>query len=81
MILWRTNIPPAVISVDSLKIKTKNELNNKNSNNNNNISNFQVPRRKGGIAIIWPKSFGKLMKRLEDGNERIQAVELNAGGH
>ena len=49
------------------------------SDMNENISNFQVPRGKGGIAIIWPKSFGKQMKRLEDGNERIQAVELNDG--
>lgn len=46
---------------------------------NDNISNFQVPRGKGGIAIMWPKSFGKQMKRLEDGNERVQAVELQTG--
>ena len=25
------------------------------SDMNENISNFQVPRGKGGIAIIWPK--------------------------
>ena len=25
---------------------------------------------------MWPKSFGKYMKRLEDGNERVQAVEM-----
>lgn len=51
----------------------------RSSDMNENTSNFQVPRGKGGIAIIWPKSLGKQMKRLEDGNERIQAVELNAG--
>ena len=49
------------------------------SDMNDNISNFQVSRGKGGIAIMWPKSFGKQMKRLEDRNERVQAVELQAG--
>ena len=49
------------------------------SDMNDNISNFQVPRGKGGIAIMWPKSFGKYMKRLEDGNERVQAVKMQVG--
>ena len=34
------------------------------SDMNDNISNFQVPRGKGRIAIMWPKSFGKQMKRI-----------------
>ena len=34
------------------------------SDMNDNISNFQVPRGKGRIAIMRPKSFGKLMKRI-----------------
>ena len=38
---------------------------------NDNISNFQVPRGKGGIAIICSN-----IKRLEDGNERVQAIEV-----
>ena len=48
---------------------------------NDNISNVQVPRgndEKVKKAILWPKSFGKLIKHLEDGNERVQ-VELLAG--
>ncbi|MEW8545343.1 MAG: reverse transcriptase family protein, partial [Candidatus Thiodiazotropha sp.] len=41
-----------------------------------NISNFQVPRGKGGVAILWPKCWSNIVKRLEDGNERVQAVEV-----
>lgn len=43
---------------------------------NENISNFQIPRGNGGIAIIWPKTWTNSVKKLDDGNERIQAVEI-----
>ena len=36
-----------------------------------NVSNFQIPRGKGGIAIMWPRTWSI----LEEGNERVQAVE------
>ena len=42
------------------------------------ISNYKVPRGKGGIAIIWPKLIDKYIKRLEDGNNRIMAIEIQS---
>ncbi|MCG8097222.1 MAG: reverse transcriptase family protein [Candidatus Thiodiazotropha endolucinida] len=44
---------------------------------NDNISNFQIMRGNGGIVILWPKTWTNCIRKLEDGNERIQAVELN----
>ena len=35
------------------------------------LSNFQAPRGKGGVAIAWPREWSHLVKRLEEGNERI----------
>ncbi|MES9903311.1 MAG: reverse transcriptase family protein [Sedimenticola sp.] len=43
---------------------------------NENISNFQAPRGKAGIAIVWPKEWSGCVKSLQGGNERIQAIEL-----
>ncbi|MES9879604.1 MAG: reverse transcriptase family protein [Sedimenticola sp.] len=43
---------------------------------NENISNFQAPRGKAGIAIVWPKEWSGSIKCLQGGNERIQAIEL-----
>ena len=40
------------------------------------LSNFQAPRGKGGVAIAWPREWSHLVKRLEDGNERIAVIEL-----
>jgi hypothetical protein len=40
------------------------------------ISNFQVPRGRGGVAILWPSGRDKYIKKLTDGNERIIAVEI-----
>ncbi|MES9881858.1 MAG: reverse transcriptase family protein [Sedimenticola sp.] len=41
-----------------------------------NIANFQVPRGKAGIAMLWPREWSSSIKRLDVGNERIQAIEL-----
>ena len=46
------------------------------SDMNDHISNFQVPRGKGGIAILWPRAWSNIVKRLEDGCERVQAIEI-----
>ena len=46
------------------------------SDMNDHISNFQVPRGKGGIAILWPKAWSNIVKRLEDGCEKVQAIEI-----
>lgn len=45
---------------------------------NEPVSNFQVPRGQGGIAILWPKEWDKYIKKLNDGNERIMAVEIQS---
>ena len=42
-----------------------------------NISNFQIPRGKGGIAIMWPRVWSNSVKKLEEGSERVHAVEIN----
>ena len=41
-----------------------------------NISDFQIPLGKGGIAIMWPRVWSNSVKKLEEGNERVQAVEI-----
>ena len=43
---------------------------------NENISNFQIPRGKGGIAIMWLKAWTNCVKKLDESNERIQAVKI-----
>ena len=43
---------------------------------NEPISNFQIPRGRGGGAILWPKAWDSHVKKLEDGNERIIAIEI-----
>ena len=42
------------------------------------ISNCKVPRGKGGIAIMWPQLMDRYIKRLEDGNNRIMAIEIQS---
>ena len=37
-----------------------------------------LPRGYGGVAIIWKKDIDHLVKPLEDGRERIQAIEVNS---
>ena len=44
---------------------------------NDNISNFNVPRGRAGIAILWNKKFSDFVSRLDAGNERVMAVEIN----
>ena len=41
-----------------------------------NISNFQAPRGKGGVAILWPKEWSSKVSQLEEGNERIIGIEM-----
>ncbi|CAC5424816.1 unnamed protein product [Mytilus coruscus] len=43
---------------------------------NDPISNFQIPRGRGGVAILWPSSLDSHVKKQEDGNERIIAIEI-----
>lgn len=43
---------------------------------NEPISNFQVPRGRGGVAIMWPREWDKYIKKLNNGNERIIAAEI-----
>ena len=44
---------------------------------NDNISNFNVPRGRAGVAILWNKNLSDIVSRLEVGNERVMAVEIN----
>ena len=37
---------------------------------------FNLPRGKGGVSILWPKSWSSRVKRLNEGNERIIAIEI-----
>ena len=37
-----------------------------------------LPRVYGGVAIIWKKDIDHQVKPLEDGRERIQAIEVNS---
>ena len=41
-----------------------------------NISNFQARGGKGGVAIIWPKEWSSKIVQLDEGNERIIAMEI-----
>ncbi|MCW4346819.1 MAG: reverse transcriptase family protein [Candidatus Thiodiazotropha endolucinida] len=45
---------------------------------NENISNFNVPRGRAGVAIIWQDSIADNVTKLDVGNERVIAVEINA---
>ena len=46
---------------------------------NEPITNTHIPRGQSGIAILWSKKLSDKITRLECGNERIQAIELNVG--
>lgn len=43
---------------------------------NDNLSGYQAPRGKAGVALLWPAEISKHVKKLPDGNERIQALEV-----
>ncbi|CAC5406056.1 unnamed protein product [Mytilus coruscus] len=43
---------------------------------NEPITNYQIPRGRAGVAIVWPKKFDKVISKLDDGNERIIAIEI-----
>ena len=40
------------------------------------ISNFNLPRGKGGVAIAWKKHLSHHINVLPEGNERILAIEM-----
>ena len=42
----------------------------------NHIHPTQVPRKYGGVAVIWKKETDHLVKATDDGGERIQCVEF-----
>lgn len=41
------------------------------------ISNLLIPRGKGGVCTLWHSSLTPFIKRLDVGNERIQAIQLS----
>ncbi|CAG2200016.1 unnamed protein product [Mytilus edulis] len=43
---------------------------------NDQITNFQIPRGRGGVSILWPTEWSPFVKKLDDGNNRIIAVEI-----
>ncbi|CAG2201933.1 unnamed protein product [Mytilus edulis] len=43
---------------------------------NEPITNYQIPRGRAGVAIAWPQKFDKVISKLDDGNERIIAIEI-----
>lgn len=43
-----------------------------------NITGDRLPRGKGGVAIAWPKEWSSKVNKLDCGNERVIAIELNA---
>ncbi|CAG2201913.1 unnamed protein product [Mytilus edulis] len=43
---------------------------------NEPITNYQIPRGRAGVAIAWPQTFDKVISKLDDGNERIIAIEI-----
>ncbi|CAC5406055.1 unnamed protein product [Mytilus coruscus] len=43
---------------------------------NEPITNYKIPRGRAGVAIVWPKKFDKVISKLDDGNERIIAIEI-----
>ncbi|MCG8113322.1 MAG: endonuclease/exonuclease/phosphatase family protein, partial [Candidatus Thiodiazotropha taylori] len=44
---------------------------------NENLSNFNIPRGRSGVAILWKNDISNKVSKLDVGNERIVAVELN----
>ena len=44
---------------------------------NDPITNFNVPRGQSGVAILWSDKFADVITRLDVGNERIVAIQLD----
>ena len=44
---------------------------------NENISNFNIPRGRAGVAIIWQNCISDRVTKLDVGNERVIAIEVN----
>lgn len=45
---------------------------------NDSISNFSLPRGRSGVAILWKKSLMDYTTRLDVGNERVIAIEIDS---
>ncbi|CAG2247943.1 unnamed protein product [Mytilus edulis] len=41
------------------------------------ISSINLPICKGGVSISWPTNISHLVEKLNDGNERLVAIEMN----
>ena len=44
---------------------------------NENIPNFNIPRGRSGVAIIWQNRISDKITKLDAGNERVIAIEVN----
>ena len=44
------------------------------------ISGVRLPRGKGGVCILWPTAWSSKVKKLDEGNERIVAIEITCNG-
>jgi hypothetical protein len=42
------------------------------------ISGINLPRGKGGVSISWPCDITHIVKKIDEGHERIVAIEINA---
>lgn len=43
-----------------------------------NLTGDRLPRGKAGVAIAWPKEWSSKVNKLDCGNERVIAIELDA---
>jgi hypothetical protein len=59
-----------ILLFPSVKMIPQMECHIRCSDCNEPISNFPVPRGRGGVAILWPSQRDKYIKKLTDGNER-----------
>ena len=44
---------------------------------NDTISSFSIPRGRAGVAILWNETLTDSISRLQVGNERVIAIEIN----
>ena len=42
---------------------------------------LNLPRGKGSVSILWPKQWSSMVKRLNEGNERVIAIEIKGQGN
>ena len=41
------------------------------------LTGFSLPRGHGGVSILWPSTWSSRVKKVNEGNERIIAIELS----